>query len=194
MRSIVRSNFGLCCIIIAIGLAVCLIAGANSGDNRLHPRIVQQDEFSVVGIAARTNNAREAGSEGVIGKQWARLMQEDVLAKIPNKLDHSIVAVYTDYAGDHNGDYTYILGARVSSVAEVPAGMVAAKIPAGRYAVFTSAKGPGYKVVPELWMKINALGKSEPGGDRVYRSDFEVYDERASDPQNLVADIYIGIR
>lgn len=160
----------------------------------MHPRIVEQKDFIVVGIAARTNNAREATPEGVIGKQWARFMQEGLLAKIPNKLDHSMVAVYTDYASDHNGDYTFVLGAKLSSGADVPEGMVAKKIPAGRYAVFTSEKGPGPKVVPDLWMKINALPKTATGGDRTYRADFEIYDERAADPQNLQVDVYVGVR
>jgi predicted transcriptional regulator YdeE len=177
-----------------LSIAFCLIANAKSGDKPLNSRIVQQKEFTLVGIATRTNNAREATSDGVIGKQWTRFIQEGLLAKIPNKLDHSVVAVYTDYASDHNGDYTFILGAKVSSATEVPAGMVAKTIPAGRYAVFTSEKGPGSKVVPELWMKINSLPKSVPGGDRAYRADFEIYDERAADPQNLQADVYIGIR
>lgn len=167
---------------------------SSSGDSTLHPRIVEQKDFIVVGIAARTNNAREATPEGVIGKQWARFMQEGLLAKIPNKLDHSMVAVYTDYASDHNGDYTFVLGAKLSSGADVPEGMVAKKIPAGRYAVFTSEKGPGPKVVPDLWMKINALPKTATGGDRTYRADFEIYDERAADPQNLQVDVYVGVR
>lgn len=160
----------------------------------MHPRIVEQKDFIVIGIAARTNNAREATPDGVIGKQWARFMQEGLLAKIPNKLDHSIVAVYTDYASDHNGDYTFVLGAKLSSGADVPEGMVAKKIPAGRYAVFTSEKGPGPKVVPDLWRKINALPKTATGGDRTYRADFEIYDERAADPQNLQVDVYVGVR
>lgn len=157
-------------------------------------RVVQQDGFTVVGIAARTNNAREATADGVIGKQWARFMEEGVLGKIPNKLDHSIVAVYTDYASDHNGDYTFVLGAKVSSTADLPDGFVAKNIPAGRYVVFTSDKGPGYKVVPELWMKINSLPKSATGGNRAYRGDFEIYDERAADPQNLQVDVYVGVK
>lgn len=182
------------CLVLTLALPVSLPMTASSGDTTLHPRIVQQDEFTVIGIAARTNNAREATADGVIGKQWARFMQEGVLSKIPDKADSSIVAVYTDYASDHNGDYTFVLGARVSSSKHVPEGMVAKKIPAGRYAIFMSDKGPGAKVVPELWMKINALPKSAIGGDRVYRADFEVYDQRAADPQNLQVDVYIGIR
>lgn len=157
-------------------------------------KIVEQPGFTVIGLAARTSNAKEMTADGMIGRQWGRLMQEGWLAKIPNKTEQSIVAVYTDYASDRDGEYTYVLGARVSSDAEVPPGMVATKVPAGKFAVFTSDEGPGPKVVPETWMKINSLPKSAPGGDRVYQADYEVYDERARDPQNLQVDVYVGIR
>jgi len=160
----------------------------------MNPKVVKLDGFTVIGISARTSNAKEMTAQGVIGPMWGRLMQEGLIAKIPNKADQSVIAVYTDYASDHNGEYTYILGARVTSDAEVRAGMVATKIPAGKFAVFTTEKGPAQKVVPELWMKINSLPKTAVGGDRTYRADFEIYDERARDPQNLQADVYIGIR
>jgi len=180
---------------IRVIVAALLFAGvALPGDNAVNPKLVQQADFTVIGIAVRTSNAKEMTADGVIGKQWGRFMTEGILGKIPNKADKTIVAVYTDYASDHNGEYTYVLGARVTSDAEVPAGMVAKKIPAGRYAVFTTEKGPAPKVVPEVWMKINSLPKSAAGGDRVYGADFEIYDERASDPGNLVVDVYVGIK
>jgi predicted transcriptional regulator YdeE len=147
-----------------------------------------------VGIATRTSNAREMTADGVIGKQWVRFMQEGVFGKIPNKVDASIVAVYTDYASDKNGEYTFLLGSRVTSDADVPAGLVARRVPAGKFAVFTTEKGPGPKVVPETWERINSLSKSVMGGDRMYQADFEVYDERAKDPQNLQADVYVRVR
>jgi CubicO group peptidase (beta-lactamase class C family)/predicted transcriptional regulator YdeE len=158
------------------------------------PKVVDHDAFTVVGISARTSNVKEVTSDGVIGPMWGRLFQEGLLAKIPNKADQNIVAVYTDYAGDHNGEYTYVLGARVTSEAEVPAGMVAKKIPAQKFAVFTSEKGPAPKVVPQLWIKINSLPKTATGGNRQYKADFEIYDERATDPENLQMDVYIGIK
>jgi predicted transcriptional regulator YdeE len=164
------------------------------GGQAMDPKIVQQGGFTVVGISARTNNAKEMTADGVIGRMWGRLMQEGLLAKIPNKADPNIVAVYTDYANDHNGDYTFLLGSSVSSDADVPEGMVAEKVPAGKFAVFTSEKGPAPKVVPELWMKINSLPQNAVGADREYRADFEIYDQRAMDPQNLQMDVYIGIK
>ena len=160
----------------------------------MNPKVVQQDGFTVVGIAARTSNAKEMTADGIIGKQWMRVFQEGLIGKIPNKADASIVAVYTDYASDHNGEYTYLLGARVTSDADGPEGMVAKKIPGGRFAVFTSEKGPAPQVIPATWMKINSLPPTAVGGDRTYRADYEIYDERARDPQNLQVDVYVGIK
>lgn len=167
---------------------------AEAGDGDMDAKIVKRDGFTVIGIAARTSNAKEMTSDGSIGKQWARFFQESILEKIPNKADSSIIAVYTDYASDHNGEYTYVLGARVTSDSNIPAGMVAKKIPGGKFAVFTSEKGPAPQVVPALWMKINSLPRGAVGADRVYKADYEVYDERARDPQNAQIDVYLGIR
>lgn len=171
-----------------------LLANTGLGDASMSPKVVQEEGFTVIGISARTTNAKEMTADGVIGPLWGRLMQQNLLAKIPHKADQNTVAVYTDYASDHNGEYTFVLGARVTSDADIPAGMVVKKIPAGKFAVFTSEKGPAPKVVPELWMKINSLPKSATGGDRLYRADFEIYDKRAADPQNLQMDVYIGIK
>lgn len=160
----------------------------------MNPKIVQQKAFPVIGIAVRTNNAREMTAEGVIGKQWARFMQEGLLGKIPNRADENIVALITDYASDKDGDYTQVIGARVTKADQVPAGMVAKQVPAGKYAVFASEKGPVAQVVVGTWQKIWATPKTAPGGDRTYKTDFEVYDQRARDPQATVMDVYVGIK
>jgi len=145
--------------------------------------------FVVSGIAARTNNAHEMTADGIIGRQWQRFMQDGVLAKIPGKADGKILAVYTDYASDKDGDYTILLGAKVASGSQLPDGMESRRIRAGRYAVFTSERGPVAKVVPETWKRIWAAPV-----DRAYRVDFEVYDERAADPQNAEVTIYVGLK
>jgi predicted transcriptional regulator YdeE len=184
---------GRTCVVAAILLLAAIPVISGVPDN-MEAKVVQQTGFTVIGISARTSNAKEMTADGVIGKMWGRLMQENLLSRIPNKADKNIVAVYTDYASDQNGEYTYILGAKVDSDKDIPAGMVSKKLPAGKYAVFTSEKGPAQKVVPELWMKINSLPKSATGGDRIYGADFEIYDESATDPQNLQMDVYLGIK
>ena len=157
-------------------------------------KIVEENGFTVVGIGARTSNAKEMTEQGVIPKQWERFMKEGLVSKIPDKADSSIIAVYTDYESDKDGEYTCLLGAKVTSADKVPPGMVAKKVPPGRYAVSTSEKGPVGKVVAETWKRIWTLPKSEPGGNRAYLADFEIYDQRAADPQNSQVDVYVGIK
>lgn len=180
--------------VVVSAVAAVLVISKGLGGDALSVRLIQEREFTVVGISARTTNAREMSDEGVIGKQWARFIRDGLLDTIPNRADSNLVAVYTDYESDHNGAYTFILGAKVSSAASVPSGMVAKRVPAGKYAVFTTERGPVEKVIPESWAHINSLPKSAPGGDRTYQADFELYGPGAADPRNAQVDIYVGIR
>ena len=118
-------------------------------------------------------------------------MSEGLLRKIASRADNNIVAVYTEYASDKDGDYTYILSAKVKPGATTTSGMVQTTVRAGRFAVFTSDKGPVQQVVLANWKRIWESPKSQPGGDRLYRSHFELYDERAADPKNTEMDILI---
>ena len=159
------------------------------------PKKVHEDGFSIVGIEARTTNAKEMTSVGVIGKQWQKFYQDGIAQKIQNKADSNIYAVYTDYASDRNGEYSFVIGVKVRGKSAVPSGMVLKTIPAGDYAVLASEKGPAAKVVPAAWQQVWALeDKAELGGSRAYKADFEVYDERATDPQNSQIDIHVGLK
>jgi predicted transcriptional regulator YdeE len=162
----------------------------------LQPRIVEVKPFQVVGISVSTNNAKEAGPDAVIGKQWQRFYGDHLLDKIPDRIDQDVLAVYTDYASDANGQYTFILGARVKPVPVpvLPEGMIVKAIPGGRYAVFTSEQGPVVKVVVDTWKQIWSYYQSEQNGKRAYKADFEVHDQRAVDPNHAQVDIYIGIQ
>lgn len=159
----------------------------------MNPRVEQQEAFTVIGISVRTSNAKER-QDSQIGKQWGRLMEENLLATIPNRADQNIVAVYTDYASDANGEYTFVLGARVNKADQVPGGMVVKHVVPGRYAVFTSERGPMQQVVVATWMRIWNTPKEQPGGDRAYKTDFELYDQRAQNPADSVMEVHIGIR
>ncbi len=159
----------------------------------MKPKPTEQIAFDVIGIEVRTNNAQEATSGGAIPQQWQRLYMQGVLDQIPDRLDQSVVAVYTKYASDWNGDYNYILGARVKPGTKPPAGMVLVSVPAGKYMEFTSARGPAPQVVPNLWKEIWTYFH-EPGNPvRAYRADFEVYDE-ISNPNSIQMKIYVGVK
>jgi len=161
----------------------------------VEPRIVEQQEFSVIGIQARTSNAKEVTGGGAIPKQWDRFFKEGIADKIPNKVDSAIYAVYTDYASDYNGEYDFIIGMKVSSVSGVPPGMVAKQIPSGRFAVITSVKGPVAQVVPKAWQHVWSLEDNKQlGGVRAYKADFELYDQRSQNPQDSQVDLYVGLK
>lgn len=66
-------------------------------------------------------------------------------------------------------------------------------IPKSNYQKFTTEPGKMPDVVISAWQKIWAMKEDDFGGKRKYIADFEVYDQRASDPNNTVIDIYIGI-
>jgi predicted transcriptional regulator YdeE len=180
---------------LLVVVAIAFLAGGFvSGQTYPAAKIVILDAFDVIGIKCRTNNANEASEKGCISQQWEHLTREGVLRKISDRADNNIVAVYTDYASDKDGDYTYILGAKVKPGTTAPSGMVKTSVKPGRFAVFTSEKGHLQRVVPATWKQIWELPKSQPGGDRLYQSDFELYDERAADPSNSEMDIFIRIR
>jgi predicted transcriptional regulator YdeE len=147
--------------------------------------------FSVVGISARTDNSREAGPGGAIAEIWHRLVQEGLDKEIPNPVGMELYGVYTDYASDHNGDYTFVAGRAVKPGTIPPQGMVSVTIPEGSYAVVTTEKGPLPTVIPGAWMKVFEL---EDSGNvsRAYKTDFELYDQRAMNPEDAQVDIYLG--
>jgi|HubBroStandDraft_5_1064220.scaffolds.fasta_scaffold19963_3 predicted transcriptional regulator YdeE len=161
----------------------------------MEPRVVEQPEFSVIGIQVRTSNAKEMTAGGAIPKQWAKFLKEGIADKIPNKMDSTIYAVYTGYASHRDGEYDFVIGMKVSSISDVPPGMVAKKVPSGRYAIVTSVKGPAAQVVPQAWQRVWTLEDNKQlGGARSYKADFEVYDQQSQNPQDSQVDLYIGLK
>src|SRR5271156_7118073 len=102
-------------IVVAVVASTFFAFSEMKNEAEKNPRVVQREGFTVVGISVRTSNAEQMTTERPIGKQWERLFKDGILAAIPNKADGNIVALYTEYAGDKDGEYTYVLGARVTN-------------------------------------------------------------------------------
>jgi predicted transcriptional regulator YdeE len=145
--------------------------------------------FTVIGIEVRTTNAREMTPEGLIPKVWERFMKEGLAGKIPHRINNELIALYTDYENDQHGEYTFLVGATVSPDAVVPAGMALRQVPAQRYQVYTSERGPVWRVVPDVWKQI-----WQERLERNFIADFEVYGEQAANPDDAVADVWTGIK
>jgi predicted transcriptional regulator YdeE len=156
--------------------------------------IERHSGFYVVGLSARTRNSAEQNGKGKIGEIWHELLRDNLALKIPNKIGINLTAVYTDYERGDDGQYTYLLGLPVSSIENVPAPFVAKHVPGGRYSVVTSDRGPIKQIVPQTWERICSMPLVELGGLRSFRADYEIYDQRAADPEKAQIEVFVGIR
>lgn len=152
-------------------------------------------EIRLIGLTARTNNKAECDSATAkIGPCVQQYFQQQTADKIPHRKNPgTTISAYSDYESDYTGNYTYYIGEEVTSMDTLPEGVSTLLIPAQRYVKFTTEPGPMPHVAIEAWQKIWSMSPEELGGIRSYITDFEVYDERAQDPQQTVLDIYIGI-
>jgi predicted transcriptional regulator YdeE len=139
-------------------------------------KTVTMDAFYAMGHEARTTNAREMSGQGVIGKMWS--------TGVPGA--SAIVAVYSEYASDKDGEYSYLLGSKVGESEKMPRDLVRRKVEQGRY-VQLSAKNEGKApVVVGLWQQVWAL-EGEGKIKRAYRTDFELYGEAG-------VELYVGVK
>ena len=124
-----------------------------------------------------------------------KYFHQNIAARIPNRLHPGTTyCIYAEYESDHQGDYTYFIGEEVSSLANVPSDLETMTIPSQKYVKFTNGPGSMPDVIRKPWQQIWQMTPAELGGKLRYLADFEIYDERASDHQNIVLDIYVGIQ
>ena len=79
--------------------------------------------LKIIGIATQTSNNDGQAIED-LGKLWAQFFGDNIIVKIPNAISSNIYSVYTDYESDFRGKYTTIIGLEVSTLDEIPEGMV----------------------------------------------------------------------
>lgn len=149
---------------------------------------VNLEPFQLIGIAVRTTNENGQAAEE-IGGLWQKFMSEGILGQIPNKVDHTIYSLYTEYEGDHTQPYTAVLGCKVEHLEDIPAGMVGKSFQGGNY-VTHSAKGDLTQgLIVKEWHKI-----WEAGLDRRFTADFEVFGEKAQNPADAEVDFWVAVK
>jgi predicted transcriptional regulator YdeE len=139
-------------------------------------KTAQIDSFMVVGRQARTSNAKEMSGAGVIGQMWSK--------GVPS--GSPVVAVYSQYESDKDGEYNYLLGEKKTSDETLPPATAYCVVLSGTY-LHLRFEGP---ISPEsvmgLWRQI---WEAEHVGtiQRAYQTDFEVYGEAGFD-------LYVGVK
>jgi predicted transcriptional regulator YdeE len=154
--------------------------------NKMNSQTIE--EFTVIGISVRTTN--ENGQSGKdIGELWNKFMMEKVLEQIPNKLGGSVYCIYTDYESDYMKPYTTIIGCKVKDLSTIPNGMIGKTIKSGNYSKHLAKGNILQEIVVQVWMDIWHLNLK-----RLYTADFEVYGDKAHNPENAEVEIFVAIK
>jgi len=144
-------------------------------------------DFSIVGISVRTTN-KDGKSVEDIQKLWTDFFSNNVADDISDRLSEDIYCMYTDYESDHHGEYTVILGYKVSDTNEISGEYYYKDIPAGKYYKF-EAEGKIPECVGKTW---DYIWKSD--FKRSYIADFDVYSaENAFNPEKAKVTTYLSI-
>ncbi|MFS4468213.1 GyrI-like domain-containing protein [Maribacter sp. 2210JD10-5] len=149
---------------------------------------IRKEAFKVIGLKVRTTN-ENGQSANDIGKLWEKFMSENIIAKIPNKTDFSIFSIYTNYENDHTKPYDTILGCQVSTLDDIPHGMIGAEFTAGNYKKYVAKGNLKEGLVYNAWTEIWSADLN-----RTFTADFEVYGEKAQDPTHAEVEIFVGIQ
>lgn len=159
-----------------------------SNETKSKMKKTKVEAFKLIGISVRTSNVEGKAAQD-IPALWQRFMEEETTKNIPHLADNNVYCVYTNYEGDHMKPYDTIIGCKVNSLKNIPAGMVGHEISGGSYVEFLCEgdlmKGAVIGTWREIWNTTSL--------NRVYSSDFELYDERANDRSKAKVPILVAI-
>lgn len=145
--------------------------------------------FKIIGISTRTTNQNNQSAED-LGKLWSQFYAENIFDKIPNKVSNDIITIYTDYVSDYTDAYTTIIGVQVSTLENIPDGLIGREFEAENFQQFT-AKGEMPNAVVNTWMDI---WKRDNELNRKYTYDLEVYGEKSQNGENAEVEIFIAVK
>jgi predicted transcriptional regulator YdeE len=138
--------------------------------------IVHQESFTVWGREARTSNAREMAGLGVISQLWSTVGPDS----------GPLVAVYSEYESDKDGEYTFTLGSKADGEHRAGADCVSRTVEPDDYLCLKADGTVTPQMVVALWQQVWSLEK-EGSLVRAYRTDFETYTTGGME-------LYVGVK
>lgn len=149
---------------------------------------IKIESFKIIGIAIRTSNANQRAAND-IPKLWNTFMSKNILDNIPNKINNTIYCLYTNYEGNHTQPYTTIIGCKVKNLDVIPEDMIGKSFNGGEYQKMSVKGNLEEGLIINQWFKIWNMDLN-----RAYTVDFEIYGEKAQNPNNAEVDILVGIK
>ena len=154
----------------------------------LEPRYEKREGFVVVGI-----EAVDAMEGDKMMELWTKFAE--ISPKIPDAVspvEYGITYYGKDYDPETMKGYNYFVGKEVSSVDNIPEGLLMHKVPEGHYAVFEHKGliqniGKTYGYIFGAWMQGNGIKAAQ-------QDVFEVYDKRFKyDSEDSILEIWVPI-
>lgn len=151
--------------------------------------IVKKKGFKIIGISVRTSNQNNQAKED-LERLWHNFFADNIIEKTPNKLSNEIFVIYTDYKSNYSEDYNAIIGIPVSTLDEIPNGLIGREFQSENFQKFT-AKGKLPNAIIEIW---NHIWQKDKELNRKYSYDIEIYGENSQNGDNSEAEIFISIK
>ncbi|MET0197893.1 AraC family transcriptional regulator [Rhodococcus sp. RS1C4] len=140
--------------------------------------IVDLEETWVAGLPVRSpKRALGRLNDPALDQAWSSVLKQDI--------GGPLASVYTDFAPGIGSYNTQIVGYRCSTLAEVTRGHLVARIPAAKYAKFSSV-GHFPDVMVRLWQQIEHA-EEQHEITRTFTADYECY------PHAYKIDLYLSI-
>ncbi len=158
-----------------------------NGGMTLTPKIVNKDEFMIIGVEYYGTNQNNE-----IAELWGDFSKR--IPEIKNIVNPGTNLGVCEHVPGLTDDssFSYIICVEVDSLVEIPHGMVGKKIAAQQYAVFTH-KGSADSL-NETYQYIYGNWFLKSDYERTEDPDFELYDKRFTNAEDSEMDIYIPIR
>ncbi len=152
--------------------------------------ITQKEAIHIIGVKRRTTNEHKKALQD-IPVFWNKFIEDGIIELIPNKVGSEMYALYTNFEDGRSAAYDFIIGSQVSSLKDIPDGLVGIIIPAGTYAKVV-AKGSLAPALLEAWQGIwanESLIVYDP-----LQVDYEVYGEKAKNPEEVEVPIFLTLK
>lgn len=151
---------------------------------------VTRNEILFIGKRNRTT-MQNMQNEIDIPRFWQEFFAEGLLNQIPNRTGSAAMGIYCNW--DYEENFDVLIGCQVHSLDEKPEHLVSHILAPAKYMVFTipgNSNGDilnGWKYIYGMWMP-------STGYEREFSDDFDLFDDRFSDPHKPESEIYIPIK
>lgn len=163
--------------------------------NQVPTRVEELPAFTLAGISVVTTNEAELSGKGEIGPLFERYYSLNIGGQLaPHASRQGLYSCYFNYEQGDAGKYEVLVGVSVPEQLQepYPESVKTFTVPAAKYAVFVTERGPIVEVVQRAWSAIWQWSRQH-GNDRAFTGDFELYREN-TDPNDGQVEIYIALR